>query len=48
MVDGVINLKMNGNKRLMQISKMNGASYSRDWFEMKISKAGLSVVGKAK
>ena len=48
MVDGVINLKLDGNNRLLRVSKMKGSSCPRDWFEFKINKNGLSVGPKAK
>ena len=30
MVDGVINMKLEGNKRLLQVSKMRGSSYFKN------------------
>lgn len=48
MVDGVINIKIEGNKRLFQISKMKGVSCTRDWLEFTIGKDGLSLKRKAK
>ena len=45
MVDCVINMKMEGNVRLIQVSKVKGTPYTRDWFTIKITKSGL-VIGK--
>lgn len=42
--DGVIEMKMEGPKRYMKISKMRGASCSRDWIEYNIGDSGLSMV----
>ena len=48
MVDGVINMKMDGDKRLLQVSKMKGASCTRKWAEVTITKEGLHIKGFAK
>ena len=48
MVDGVMNIKMEGNKRLIQVSKIKGTSSTRDWFDLKLTKTGLSIAGKSK
>ncbi len=48
MVDGVIKMKMEGNKRMLQVSKMRGSSCPRDWFEVRITKDGLVLGNKAK
>jgi KaiC/GvpD/RAD55 family RecA-like ATPase len=48
MADGVINIKMDGDKRFLQISKMKGAPCTREWLNLKITKTGLVVSGKAK
>lgn len=45
MVDGVINIKMEGNKRQIQISKIKGANCSRDWFTINLTDKGLVVHG---
>jgi circadian clock protein KaiC len=48
MVDGVINMKMDGDRRLLQVSKMKGASCTRKWVEVAITKEGLHIKGLAK
>ena len=48
MVDGVINMRMDGDKRLLQVSKMKGASCTRKWVEVAITKEGLHIKGFAK
>ena len=48
MVDGVINMKMDGDTRLLQVSKMKGAACTRKWVEIGITKDGLKVKGLAK
>jgi KaiC/GvpD/RAD55 family RecA-like ATPase len=42
--DGVIEMKLDGNKRFMRVSKMKGTSVSRDWLEFKINGSGISLV----
>jgi KaiC/GvpD/RAD55 family RecA-like ATPase len=42
--DGVIDMKMEGSKRLMRISKMKESAAPRDWMEFKIDKSGISLV----
>jgi KaiC/GvpD/RAD55 family RecA-like ATPase len=41
--DGVIELKMEGSKRFMRITKMRSVSCSRDWLEYSIKEKGLSI-----
>ncbi len=43
LADGVIEMKMEGPKRYMRISKMRGSSCSHDWIEYSIEDSGLSV-----
>jgi circadian clock protein KaiC len=42
--DGVIEMKMEGPKRYMRITKMKGISCSHDWLEYEIEDSGLSMV----
>jgi KaiC/GvpD/RAD55 family RecA-like ATPase len=42
--DGVIEMKMEGPKRYMRMSKMRGTSCSHDWLEYRIEDAGLSMI----
>jgi KaiC/GvpD/RAD55 family RecA-like ATPase len=42
--DGVIEMKMEGPKRYLRISKMRGSSCSHDWLEYNIEDSGLSMV----
>lgn len=48
MVDGVIYIKMEGNKRLIQVSKIKGVECPRDWFSLKLTKSGLEFEHKGK
>ncbi len=41
--DGVIEMKMEGPKRFMRVTKMRGTSCSRDWLEYDIAEAGLEM-----
>ena len=41
--DGVIEMKMDGPKRFMRITKMRGSSMSRDWMEYDIKDSGLAL-----
>ena len=41
--DGVIEMKMEGPKRYMRITKMKGISCSRDWMEYEIEDSGLDM-----
>jgi len=41
--DGVIEMKMEGTKRFMRITKMKSISCTRDWIEYEISDAGLDL-----
>ena len=42
--DGVVEMKMEGPKRYMRMSKMKGSSCSHDWIEYRIENKGLSIV----
>ena len=42
--DGVINMKMDGDKRFMQISKIKGTPCTREWLNVKMTKEGLDIV----
>ena len=41
--DGVIEMKMEGPKRFMRITKMRGSSVPRDWLEYDITDHGLAM-----
>jgi KaiC/GvpD/RAD55 family RecA-like ATPase len=41
--DGVIEMKMDGPKRFMRVTKMRGSSCTRDWLEYSIKDNGLDV-----
>jgi circadian clock protein KaiC len=41
--DGVIEMKMDGPKRFMRITKMRGTSVGRDWMEYEIMDPGLEM-----
>ncbi len=41
--DGVIEMKMEGSKRFMRITKMKSISCPRDWMEYTIQDSGLSI-----
>ncbi len=43
LADGVVEMKMEGPKRYMRISKMRGTSCSHDWLEYSIEDSGLSL-----
>jgi circadian clock protein KaiC len=43
LADGVIEMKMEGPKRYMRVSKMRGSSCSHDWLEYTIEDSGLSL-----
>jgi KaiC/GvpD/RAD55 family RecA-like ATPase len=41
--DGVIEMKMEGPKRFMRITKMRGSSVTRDWLEYALIEKGLQI-----
>ncbi|MBW1839977.1 MAG: hypothetical protein JRI49_08565 [Deltaproteobacteria bacterium] len=42
--DGVLEMKLEGNKRFMRVSKMKGTSVPREWMEFKIDANGIALV----
>lgn len=44
LADGVLEMKIEGNKRFMRVSKMKDTSASRDWMEFKIGNGGIQLL----
>ncbi len=41
--DGVIEMKQEGNKKMLRVSKMKGISCTRDWMDYDIKESGLEI-----
>ena len=43
LADGLIEFRMDGNKKFLRISKMRGATCKRDWMEFVLTKSGIEI-----
>jgi KaiC/GvpD/RAD55 family RecA-like ATPase len=41
--DGVMEIKLDGEKRALRVTKMNGADFKKDWHSLESSREGLSL-----